>query len=80
MSFSQTKHLVLVITNCTLETGISDHHKMTITDLKIFFSKQSPVTIKYRNDKNFDKKAFHNELSRNLGNISDINYDTFEYT
>ena len=64
--------------NCTLETGISDHHKMTITVLKTFFSKQAPVTITYRNYKNFDKKAFHNELSRNLGNISDSNYDTFE--
>ena len=66
--------------NCTLETGISDHHKMTITVLKTFFSKQAPVTITYRNYKNFDKKAFHNELSRNLGNIADINYDTFEDT
>ena len=53
---------------------------MTITVLKTFFSKQTTVTAKYTNYKNFDKKAFHNELSRNLGNISDINYDTFEYT
>ena len=66
--------------NCTLETGLSDHQKMTITVLKSFFRKQVPVTIKYRNYINFDKKAFHNELSRNLGNISEINYDTFENT
>ena len=53
---------------------------MTITVLKSFFRKQPPVTIKYRNYKNFDKKTFHNELSRNLGNNSEINYDTFENT
>ena len=53
---------------------------MTITVLKPFFRQQTPVTIKYRNYKNFDKKTFHNELSRNLGNISEINYNTFENT
>ena len=33
----------------TLETGLSDHHKMTITVLKSHFKKNVPITINYRN-------------------------------
>ena len=34
-----------------IETGISDHHKLTITVLKTYFQKQSAVCIKYRDYK-----------------------------
>ena len=42
----------------TLETGLSDHHKMTITVLKRYFKKKEPITVKYRNYKLFDNDKF----------------------
>ena len=48
----------------TIETGISDHHKLTVTVLKSFFIKKDPVTINYRDYKLFDKLRFHNELKK----------------
>ena len=63
-----------------IETGVSDHHKMTISVLKIFFQKQSPIAIKYRDYKNFNLDIFCNELITMLngfnGNV--IVYDIFE--
>ena len=38
-----------------IETGLSDHHKMTITVLRAFLQKQTPITIKYRDYKKFDQ-------------------------
>ena len=31
----------------TLETGLSDHHKMTITIMRSYFPKQAPILVKY---------------------------------
>ena len=39
----------------TLETGISDFHKLNVTVLITFFKKQSPKVISYRNYKFFFK-------------------------
>ena len=33
----------------TIETGLSDHHKMTVTVLKTFFKKKEPIKINHRN-------------------------------
>ena len=53
----------------TLETGISDFHELTVTVLKMFFKKQSPNIISYRNYKNFSNDSFRtnliNEISSN---------------
>ena len=46
----------------TLETGLSDFHKLTVTVLKTFFKKQSPKVISYRNYKNFSEDLFRNDL------------------
>ena len=48
----------------TLETGLSDHHKMTITVLKSHFKKNDPITINYRNYKSFDDQKFRNDVIR----------------
>ena len=67
----------------TIETGLSDYHKMTITVLKSFFQKQDPITIKYRDYKRFDKSIFNAELNKmlnDLNNNNDINYNSFEST
>ena len=46
----------------TLETGLSDFHKLTLTVLKTYFKKQSPKIISYRNYKNFSNDSFRNDL------------------
>ena len=46
----------------TLETGLSDFHKLTVTVLKTFFKKQSPKVISYRNYKNFSNDLFRIDL------------------
>ena len=40
--------------NQVIETGLSNHHRMTITVLKTFFQNQSPICIKYRDSKKID--------------------------
>ena len=53
----------------TLEAGLSDFHKLTVTVLKMFFKKQSPNVISFRNYKNFSNDSFRtnliNEISSN---------------
>ena len=39
----------------TLETGLPDFHKLNVNVLKMFFKKQSPNVISYRNYKTFFK-------------------------
>ena len=66
-----------------IETGLSDHHKMTITVLRSFFHKQEPVTINYRDYKKFDHSKFHFELKNKLDSFmltNNINYELFEST
>ena len=61
--------------NQVIETGLSDHHKMTITVLKSFFHKQEPVKINYRDYKLFDSSLFHTELKRSLENLDEKEND-----
>ena len=42
----------------TIETGLSDHHKMTTSVLKIYFKKKEPVKINYRCYKNYQRGKF----------------------
>ena len=78
----------LILTNRTrrfqntlaIETGLSDHHKLTITVMKSYFQNQVPITILYRDYKNFNQGLFRNELLRELYNKTNgiINYSNFE--
>ena len=63
-----------------IETGLSDFHKMNITVLKMFFSKQKHETVFFRNYKKFDNSAFREALNRELlkYDLSNIEYDTFQ--
>ena len=63
-----------------VETGLSDHHKLTITVMRCFFKKQPPITITYRDYKNFNPQLFRNELLKELYNVhkGKIDYETFE--
>ena len=49
-----------------IETGLSDFHRMTATFMKRYFKKNDPVTIEYRDLKNFDPIAFREDLRYQL--------------
>ena len=64
----------------TIETGISDFHKMLITVMKGFYKKQKPKIIKYRSYNNFDNQVFQRELNSELLKV-DLNHaDLSEFT
>ena len=62
-----------------IETGLSDFHKMNITILKMFFSKQNHETVFLRNYERFDHSAFREALNRELlkYDLNNIEYDRF---
>ena len=62
----------------TLETGLSDHHKMTITVLKRYFKKKDPVIIQYRDFKSFDEQIFRDDFIRQLEQWETIDIDAFK--
>ena len=82
------KCIDLVLTNrnrsvqktTTVETGLSDFHKMVVTVLKTTFPKQGPTVINYRNNKKYNENVFKNDLQQELQRIdpSDLNYSSFE--
>ena len=62
----------IFLTNCSrsfqdtqvIETGLSHLHKMNITVLKMFFSKQKHETVFFQNYRKFDNSAFREALNR----------------
>ena len=56
----------------TLEVGLSDFHKMTITVLKTYFKKNNPTIISYRDYKRFLNVDFRTELDHTLLNYHSI--------
>ena len=48
------------------KTGVSDHHKMISTIMKLHFARESPKTKYYRDYLKFDISYFNSELSRQL--------------
>ena len=66
----------------TIETGLSDFHKMTVTVLKTFLQKKSPILVRYRSYKDFEDIAFRNELKQELGKLDmeKIDYKMFHNT
>ena len=64
----------------SIETGISDFHKLVITIWKIFYKKQKPKIIQCRSLKNFDNQSFQRELNSELVKIDLNNADLSEFT
>ena len=62
-----------------IETGLSDFHKLTLSVMKIFFKKQPPKIISYRDYKNYSPLTFHFDLQEELSyfDLSDISNDEF---
>ena len=63
----------------TVETGLSDFHKMAVTVMKTTFPKAQPKVIYYRDYKNFDLAKFRAELREELKK-TDQGYLHFEVT
>ena len=63
----------------TIETGISDFHKLAVTVLKMFYKKQNPKIILYRNYKTFNEELFSIELDKELAKIDLNNAELAEF-
>ena len=63
----------LIITNrlksfqnsMVIATGLPDFHKMCITIMKMYYSKQKPTIINYRKFKDFNNNSFIKDLQQN---------------
>ena len=53
----------------TIETGLSDFHKLIVTVLKIKHEKVSPKIIQYKDYKNSDSRGFTEKLQMRLTNL-----------
>ncbi len=62
----------------TLELGVSDFHKMSITILKSQVARLKPKIIKYRSYKNFNEDKFLKELDDNFKKNFSYCYDNYE--
>ena len=51
------------------ESGISDHHKMISTIMKLYFAKENPKTKYYRDYLKTDSDYFSSELSYQLDSM-----------
>ena len=68
----------LYLTNCwrsfestsTIETGLSDFHKFTVTVLKVKHEKVPPKIIQCRDYKNFDPTRFYKKLKVRLTHLN----------
>ena len=47
----------------TVETGLSDFHKMVVSVFKTSFKKQKPKIVTYRDYKRFDNEKFKESLT-----------------
>ena len=65
--------------NVTIETGLSDFHKMTVSVLKTFFRKMPPNIISYRNFSKFSPDDFRRDLQMNVINKDIFNMSNDEF-
>ena len=64
----------------TLETGLSDFHKMTLTVMKYYFKKQEPKIVNYRDYKKFSNDIFQQEVLSELQHRKVDSSDLENYT
>ena len=80
----------LIITNrptsfqnsMTVENGLSDFHKMTLTVMKVFYKRQKTNIVTYRNYKHFSNEAFmldvKNSIIEMTSENNDLEFDRFK--
>ena len=62
----------------TVETGLSDFHKMVVSVFKTSFKKQKPKIVTCRDYKRFDNEKFRESLVTCFSMGKNISYDAFE--
>ena len=62
----------------TIDTGLSDFHKMVLVVLKKKFERAKPKVISYRDYRHFDGNSFRCALRFDLSKISTHSYSSFE--
>ena len=62
----------------TVETGLSDFHKMVVSVFKTSFKKQKPKIVTYCDYKRFDNEKFRESLVTCFSTGKNISYDAFE--
>ena len=82
IDFMLTNKFRSFLNSQVIETGLSDHHKMTITVMRAFCQKQTPISIKYRDYNKFDCSKFHTELFERFMHfdMNNTTYGMFELT
>ena len=63
----------------TIENGISDFHKLIVKVLKMFYKKQKPKIIQYRNYKTFNEQLYRIEPDKELEKIDLNNAELAEF-
>ena len=83
-------YIDLIITNrrksfqnsVTVETGLSDFHKSTSAIMKVFYKKQNPYIVTYRNYQDFSNEAFMIDVKNTIIQITsennDLEFDRFK--
>ena len=65
----------------TIETGLSEFHRMSLSIMKVFYKKQQPNIARYHNCKNFNNEFFINDLNVYFTeNTEYISFDSFKRT
>ena len=68
----------LFFNTSTINTGLSDYHKMVVTVLRKTFQRAQPKVVSYRDCKNFDNELFKYSLQNALNEINKLDYIKFE--
>ena len=68
----------LFFNTSTINTGLSDYHKMVATVLRKTFQRAQPKVVSYRDYKNFDNELFKSSLKNALDEINRPDYIKFE--
>ena len=63
-----------------LQNGLFYFHKMSLTGMKVFYSKLKPKVIQFKKYKDFSNEAFMHELESTLSSFSQISFGRFKST
>ena len=63
----------------TLETKLSDFHKMILTVMKVFYKKQKPTIIIYRSYKHFPNEVFMADFQNRISQVTSENNEVFKH-
>ena len=63
------------------KTDLPDFHRLTLTVLKVYHSKQNPKIIQYRDSKNFTNEHCRRDLLQNLSfqNVQPNEFDKLKF-